>query len=198
MANLITNKYFKSKDIKVFPSSFRGTYKSGASTLAPEITFDPEARLNTEANFILPKATLGKDSYIVQYNESQNKIAFVLGGYYFEILDIGDYLDEIANKNIGLKLRPITLQDPDVDLQFQLDTSRSTNLLDSWEPASDTILDLLIDDQYCFTGLKVLESDLATEGSDARIKLFLEDKTVNQKAILPTIEQGSGNNMAKV
>ena len=194
MANLITNKYFKSKDIKVFPSSFRGTYKSGASTLAPEITFDPEARLNTEANFILPKATLGKDSYIVQYNESQNKIAFVLGGYYFEILDIGDYLDEIANKNIGLKLRPITLQDPDVDLQFQLDTSRSTNLLDSWEPASDTILDLLIDDQYCFTGLKVLESDLATEGSDARIKLFLEDKTVNQKAILPTIEQGSGNN----
>jgi hypothetical protein len=194
MANLITNKYFKSKDIKVFPSSFRGTYKSGASTLAPEITFDPEARLNTEANFILPKATPGKDSYIVQYNQSQNKIAFVLGGYYFEILDIGDYLDEIANKNIGLKLRPITLQDPDVNLQFQLDTSRSTSLLDSWEPASDTILDLLIDDQYCFTGLKVLESDLTTEGSDARIKLFLEDKTVNQKAILPTIEQGTGSN----
>ena len=64
MANLVTNKYFKSKDVRVFPSSFRGTYKSGTDILSPEVTFDPEARLNTEANFILPKAELGKKTYI--------------------------------------------------------------------------------------------------------------------------------------
>ena len=34
MANLISigdNKYFKSKDVKVFPSSFRGAFKSGTA-----------------------------------------------------------------------------------------------------------------------------------------------------------------------
>jgi hypothetical protein len=101
MANLITigdNKYFKSKDVKVFPSSFRGAFKSGTATTAPEITFDPEARLNSEANFILPTATAVTDSYIVEYNQSQNTISFVLGGYHFLISQVADYLDEIKNK----------------------------------------------------------------------------------------------------
>jgi hypothetical protein len=44
MPNLINNKYFKSKDIKIFPSSFRGNYKAGTELTSPEITFDPEAR----------------------------------------------------------------------------------------------------------------------------------------------------------
>lgn len=202
MANLITigeSKYFKSKDIKVFPSSFRGTYKSGTSTLDPEIAFDPESRLNTEANFILPRTELGKKSYIIEYNETQKKISFILGGYYFELLNVSDYLDEIKNKYIGLKLRTITLQDPTKpDSQFHYDGYRETQLLDSWEDSSDDILDLLSDDSYCFTGLKVLSSELSSEGSDAKLKLFLEDKTLNQEALLPVIEHGTAPNTIKL
>lgn len=202
MANLITigeSKYFKSKDVKVFPSSFRGAYKSGTSTLDPEITFDPEARLNTEANFILPRTELGKKSYIVEYNETQKKISFILGGYYFELLNVNDYLDEIKNKYIGLKLRTITLQDPTkLDSQFRYDGYRETQLLDSWESSSDDILDLLSDGLYCFTGLKVLSSELSSEGSDAKLKLFLEDKTLNQEALLPVIEHGTALNTIKL
>lgn len=194
MANLVTNKYFKSKDIRVFPSSFRGTYKSGTKTTSPEITFDPEARLNTEANFILPKANLGKDTYIVQYNEAKNKIAFMLCGYYFEILDISNYLDDIAGKYLGLKLRQIALHDSDIELDIKEDTPRTTSLLDSWETDSENILDFQIDDQYGFTGLKVLESELSAEGSDGRIKLFLADKSVNQEMLLPEIAHGKGVN----
>lgn len=194
MANLVTNKYFKSKDIRVFPSSFRGTYKSGTKTTSPEITFDPEARLNTEANFILPKANLGKDTYIVQYNEAKNKITFMLCGYYFEILDVSNYLDDIADKYLGLKLRQIALHDSDIELDIKEDTPRTTNLLDSWEADSENILDFQIDGQYGFTGLKVLESEMSAEGSEGRIKLFLADKSINQEMLLPEIAHGKGSN----
>lgn len=197
MANLITigdNKYFKSKDVKVFPSSFRGAFKSGTATTAPEITFDPEARLNSEANFILPTATAVTDSYIVEYNQSQNTISFVLGGYHFVISQVADYLDEIKNKYVGLTLREVTLQDPgSLELQFQHDSHRSTKLLNSWEPSATHILDVLSeDDCYCFTGLKILNSDFDSDGADATLKLFNSDKTVNLEAFLPNIQHGSG------
>lgn len=204
MLNLITvdnNKYFKSKDIKVFPSSFRGTYKSGTSPLAADITFDPEARLNTEANFILPKNTLntqGKDSYIIEYNTTKQKITFILGGYYFEILNINDYLDEILNKYIGITLRPIALQassDFEGD-QFKLDSDRTSNLLGSWIKNSGDVLDFLntTDDLYCFTGLKVLESEDDISNCSAVLKLFTKAGEVNYEACLPNIKQGEGKN----
>lgn len=191
MANLIDNKYFKSKDIKVFPSSFRGVYKSGTSTLAPDIAFDPEARLNTEANFVLPKPVLGKTSYILDYTE--NKISIVLGGYYFEILNINDYVVELKNKYIGIKQRIITLQDPaSLELQFQYDSFRETKVLDSWHTDSEDILDYKIGDTYCFTGLKVLTSDFSSEGSAAELKLFTADGEINREAFLPNISHGAG------
>jgi hypothetical protein len=199
MENLIQNKYFKSKDVKVFPSSFRGAYKSGRGT-APEISFDPEARLNTEANFILSRTTLGNDSYIIDYDTTQNKITFVLGGYYFEIAQISDYINEIKNKPIGIILRDITLQDPgDLDLEYRRDSTRTTKLLASWESASANILDIVEDEDdstkyYYFTGLKVFESDFATEGSSAVIKLFTSTGQLNQTACQPTILHGSGEN----
>lgn len=193
MANLIQNKYFKSKDIRVFPSSFRGAYKSGLSSTDPEISFDPEARLNTEANFILPKPALGKTSYILEYNTTKDKITFVLGGYYFEILGVGTYLPELKNKYVGIKLRTITLHDvTNLDSQFQYDISRNTDILDSWHEASDLILDYKFDTTYCFTGLKVLSSGMSSEGSTASIKLFNADGTLNREDCLPEITHGSG------
>lgn len=194
MANLIQNKYFKSKDIRIFPSSFRGAYKAGLSSADPEISFDPEARLNTEANFILPKPALGKTSYILEYNPTKDKITFVLGGYYFEILGVSDYIPELKNKYIGIKLRTITLYDvTNLDAQFQYDISRNTDVLDSWHDDSDLILDYKFDTAYGFTGLKVLSSGMSSEGSTASIKLFNTDGTLNREECLPEITHGSGS-----
>lgn len=194
MANLIQNKYFKSKDIRIFPSSFRGAYKAGLSSADPEISFDPEARLNTEANFILPKPALGKTSYILKYNTTKNKITFVLGGYYFEILNVSTYIPELKDKYIGIKLRTITLYDiKNLDAQFQHDISRNTDVLDSWHDDSDLILDYKFDTTYCFTGLKVLDSGMSSEGSTASIKLFNSDGTLNREDCLPEITHGSGS-----
>jgi hypothetical protein len=73
-----------------------------------------------------------KTSYIVNYDEVNKKIAFVLGGYYFEIMNTADYIDEIAGKELGIKLRAITLQDPTkLDSQYAFDSFRETTLLDS-------------------------------------------------------------------
>lgn len=193
MANLIQNKYFKSKDIRVFPSSFRGAYKSGLSSIDPEISFDPEARLNTEANFILPKPALGKTSYILEYNTTKDKITFILGGYYFELLEVSTYISELKNKYVGIKLRTVTLHDvTNLDAQFQYDISRNTDILDSWHENSDLILDYKFDTTYCFTGLKVLSSGMSSEGSSASIKLFNADGSLNREECLPEITHGSG------
>jgi hypothetical protein len=121
---LINTDYFASKDVKVFPSSFRGTYvvKAGAD----EIVFDPESRLNTEANFILPKPMLGKSTYILEYNQSVGIIKFMLGGYYFEISNLASYIDSLKDKLIGITTRSINF---DVDSEY--DGERTSYLLDS-------------------------------------------------------------------
>lgn len=92
MANT-TKGFFKSRDIKVFPCTYRG--KNGDNSV-----FNPEARLNTEANFALLNrygSGYNHDSYIiswvdeVQVNSSEREILkVILGGYYFEI-DKTDY-----------------------------------------------------------------------------------------------------------
>lgn len=191
---LINNYYFQSKDVRVFPSSFRGTYDTS------NIVFDPEARLNTEANFVAPKQTMGKDTYIIEYNSTNNFIKFILGGYYFELTNVSTYLNEIKDKYIGIKLRYFNLKttqttDPDTD--------RTTALLDCWESNQDFILDRAETNQagntgkYYFTGLKVLTSE--DDDADFEIKLFNYDSTsntisVNKKYFLPNLTHGLGNN----
>ena len=193
--HLIKNKFFRSKDIKVFPSSFRGTYRAGDTDSDPEITFDPEARLNTEANFILPRTTLDKSSYIISYDsQGTGKLKFVLGGYYFELLEVQDYLEELLNKFVGIKFRSVSLQEPNLDIAYQRDSSRSTLILDSWESTSDLILDVEDPDGYYFTGLQVLDTSEPSDAVSASIKLFMEDGEINQKALLPNIEHGQGDN----
>lgn len=75
---LIQGKYFKSEDVHVFPCSYRGS-KDGK-------TFDPEARMATEANFVNAgtqlKASYGQDGYWI---EEGDVAKFVIHGYYFEI-----------------------------------------------------------------------------------------------------------------
>jgi hypothetical protein len=194
------NCYFRSSDVRIFPSAFRGNFQAAKNNIGTEfmeIVFDPEARMNTEANFILPRATATKSSYILEYNPTQQKIKFILGGYYFEISNINYYLEELKDQYVGIKLRSINIQDlsrDDIEASYHKDTIRSTHLLDTWGSGADNILDEEVDDIYVFTGLNVIGGDLhaAERGASAQIKLFLATGQLNQQALLPNILHGAG------
>lgn len=184
---LINTYYFASKDVKVFPSSFRGTYAVEAG--ADELVFDPESRLNTEANFILPKSMLGKSTYILEYNQSEGIIKFMLGGYYFEISNLTSYVNSLKDKLIGITTRSVNF---DVDSTY--DGTRTSHVLDSWIADNDNLLDKFTDinsKQSYFTGLKVLTAE---DTATSYIKLFNNDGTVNQTYMLANIDHGTGSN----
>lgn len=95
-------RFFKSRNVKIFPCSNRGHYKhtsylSDHSSSIDEV-FDPESRLASEYNFSHLTGLAGsKDSYVISYKEIPGSklegdiyndylLKVVLGGYYFEIV----------------------------------------------------------------------------------------------------------------
>ena len=119
--------YFKSKDVHVFPSSFRGKYSEQTTVEGRSVDvknpFDPESELNSEANLIAA-GSIGNlfESYIVGYDteeteentEKLTRLRCVIGGYYFVIDNIGNYVYEdgenynnfnIKDKFLCIKLR---------------------------------------------------------------------------------------------
>ena len=104
--------FFKSKDVHVFPSSFRGKYLERITVEGRSVDvknpFDPESELNSEANLVAPGA-IGNlfENYIVGYDidERTKKLTHlrcVIGGYYFVIDNVGDY--NIKDKFLCIKL----------------------------------------------------------------------------------------------
>lgn len=93
----MATKYFKSSDVKVFPCTYR------------DKLFDPESRLNTEANFALLNrygSGYNHDCYIVSWDdENENVLKAVLGGYYFEIKTIDYNLTNAINADTCLFIK---------------------------------------------------------------------------------------------
>lgn len=80
--------FIKSKYIKAFPSGRRRAFVTGSKDTASKsyyIPFDPEARLNTEANHRKHTGLNGFSQTYLKDWLSDGTIRFVLGGYYFEI-----------------------------------------------------------------------------------------------------------------
>ena len=117
--------FFKSKDVHVFPSSFRGKYSEQVTVEGRSVDvknpFDPESELNSEANLVAAGA-IGNlfESYIVGYDIEERtkkltRLRCVIGGYYFVIDNVGDYIYEdgenykyrfnIKDKFLCIKLR---------------------------------------------------------------------------------------------
>ena len=82
--------FIRSNNINVFPCSRRRSTlvdsDSGSVLDKYYIPFDPEARLNTEANNRKHSGLNGfKQSYIYDWNEVTGKLSIVLAGYLFDI-----------------------------------------------------------------------------------------------------------------
>ena len=102
--------YVKSKNIKMYPSGYRGLLKNNAVSYS----YNPESKLNVESNAIRSLKTLltyGKGDFVITENYSWNEVKgnswdsdqgedkeeynyfnfeFICGGYYFKIIDSYD------------------------------------------------------------------------------------------------------------
>ena len=112
--------FFESKDVKVFPCSYRGTYTIEDSTSVAEYGFDPESCLNTENNFVNIPGFAGHNSYIKEFKN--NILYCVIGGYYFEIkLEsnlLAAKLDLLKDAYFYINLQKEVLVDKPFDLKY--------------------------------------------------------------------------------
>lgn len=81
----MTNKYFKSEDIQVYPCGYRGNRNNNV------LIYNPQARMTTEEGLI-GLGSLGDLSrnYVVSFKD--NILRLILGGYFFKI-DTSNYTD---------------------------------------------------------------------------------------------------------
>lgn len=148
--------YFKSKNIKVYPTARRGSY----SLDGKNYIYDPEARLETEYNKVNHFAkTAAKSSYVIHYDETTGYLTCVIGGYYFEI-----NTDVSAYNYFGIKTNGVTLVRNDID-------NRNTNILINFT-AADNSLD---SDSGDFEGLfaATTQKEIEDAGATDFLQLYI-------------------------
>lgn len=152
----IKKNYFKSADIKIFPSVDR------------DLTFDRESRLNTEYNFT--KMSNGgfsnRDSYIKSWKDDDTQVQKTLkcniAGYHFDINTI-DYTELlVANKYTYLvvEIHTATIATNEND-SIQTRTYKIVNQNNN----TNTSLDNLEDGAYYFHGLSYIHLDSKEQAS---------------------------------
>jgi predicted nucleic acid-binding Zn-ribbon protein len=145
--------YFLSKNIKVFPCTYRGSYGDQA--------FDPESRLVSEYNYThLPGIVNGKKSYIVDCTATSTTIGMlkcVIDGYYFEISNI--MLEKFLTLYISVSSTELVVEGRDTrrDLHYlSVINIESYNFADTTSTALDNQgVTTLAEDkfEYYFRGL---------------------------------------------
>ena len=207
MSILIENNgksYFRSKDVKVFPCSYRGTYVNKttvvgeATTDSETFAYDPESRLTTENNIInIPGNRWASEKYLIAYDTEQDILKFVLGGYYFEVY--GGYNSEtVANSLKGVyliintKTINLTGQEDVAEISTDnVDRVRTTKILTSLNKDSQD-LDIEISGINCFTGLACIESPESADNYTACLgPIFNADGSLNRNLENPKIYSGS-------
>lgn len=207
MSILIKNNgksYFRSKDVKVFPCSYRGTYVNKttivgeAATDSETFAYDPESRLTTENNIInIPGNRWASEKYLIAYDNEQDILKFVLGGYYFEVY--GGYNSEtVANSLKGVyliintKTINLTGQEDVAEISTDnVDRVRTTKILTSLNKDSQD-LDIEISGINCFTGLACIESPESADNYTACLgPIFNADGNLNRNLENPKIYSGS-------
>lgn len=165
-----TNNFFKSKDVRAFPCSYRGNY--GGST------FDPESRLNTEYNF----THLGgaNESYVIDYNAAEQILRLVIGGYYFEISNAAAY--DLSGKYLSIGTKTVSVKESD-----GTDSDRTTRVLAS-RSGTNADLDEQQGGEYYFTGIFIGNEP----AGEAYLKAFSNYPEIYQPSLRPAIKRGEG------
>lgn len=221
--------FIKSKYIKAFPCGRRRSElvdsDNNKDTVSDRyyIPFDPEARLNTEANNRKHSGLNGyKQSYLSYWNDNGD-ISLVLGGYLFDIASdystVNDFGAAIAKANmlnisnggifVNVKLAKVSFFQGTKDVP-----QANTEILRDQSTHADPLpcLDLLYGtdktsiDSYYFSGLSFSSSNLAaedTDGTEGWISLPLLDGDngawkIHEASRLPVIEHGDERDSIKI
>ena len=194
--SMIYNQYYLlSENVRVYPCAFRGQFSE-------DIIFDPESRLNTEANFILPRANGDIiTSYVISFvptsagNPDVGTLTCVIGGYYFELrnFDLSDLFDNPnAIKQLYINTRQVSLT-PDSN-----ENQPKTRVLASFVEESPVILDYKVSEgaQPIFTGLYIgFPSQAPTHTASLDVieyNSITQNYQIKESSYLPKILHGIG------
>lgn len=158
----VTLTFIKSLNVKAYPCGRRRSQLIDGSTEDYYIPFDPEARLNTEANNRKHSSTNGyTQTYIRKWDNET--LSLVLGGYLFDIKLEGDFTDSEKGKNkFGS------------DIIANVDSSGST--------ANKIYANILIEEVPLYTGFtqyytEVLRNQSSTENPSTSLDLLVSSDT---------------------
>lgn len=216
--------FLDSAKVKVFPCGRRRTRlidEANDNKTAGYIPFDPEARLNTEANNRKHSALNGfKQNYIKSYES--NMLSLVIGGYLFDITideELGNTLGNFATKIGGteanviyanIKLEDIVLFSSTLDGTVPI--TKTTILRDQTATSvPETCLDIAYNNdvnelRYYFSGLSFsTEENAISKTSDNQhiITLKVLEKVGSTwqpylPSMLPEIDHGDVEKSIKV
>lgn len=98
----MTDKYFKSADIQVYPCGYRGPQKTNEALI-----YNPQARMTTEEG-LTGLGGLGdlSRSYVVSFEN--NTLGLILSGYFFKISNIDNYAD-LTGTYLYIKLKEVSI-----------------------------------------------------------------------------------------
>lgn len=203
--NVTDALFAPSKDIRVFPCGWRGATSlenlaSDTTDVVTVVSFDQEARLNTERNFThLTGNHGGYNTYIIPYAGSDSlstsyPLCFSINGYYFELTfsESDDADDIVAKAKEGYTCAVIRIND--VELSSATDSNEvsyveQTGVLSTWlanakriDYCEDSSL-LATVDGYLFAGLAFVKEDNAILSKYPYIKLFDEDGSLYKASI---------------
>ena len=216
--------FIQSKYVKAFPCSRRrstpidGDDDAGTVHDRYYIPFDPEARLNTEANNRKHSGLNGyKQTYLYEWDSVNGKLSIVLAGYLFEIQLSDSYITPVL---FGQKLEELLTGSNKVFVNIRLDAveffagasgvpAATTEILRNQTAtvAPSSSLDMLADnssadkiDSYYFSGLTLTS---AASTSKNVISMCLLEKAddgwkIHEQSRLPAIDHGSTENSVRV
>lgn len=215
--------FIQSNKINVFPCSRRRSTPISSGDSEYYIPFDPEARLNTEANNRKHSGLNGfKQSYIYDWNEDTGKLSMVLAGYLFDIqlgdtystpATFGNHLETTVFNGINptviyakIKMAPTAFFSggdgvPEATtkvLTGQFKTETVPNCLDLlWGSNGEQPID-----NYYFTGLALTCGKSTTESENIIYLPVVKKDNGNWKvcesSMLPKVDHGSTANSVKV
>ena len=154
--------YFKSVNIDVYPTAFRGTFTQDSV----EYIYNVESSINTEANQKLT-SYINKDTFILTQPENiglNQPFEFFIHGYYFKIKELTTDLFDTSTQKLnkcwlGIKLESVSLGNDQETLILRPFAASSTV-----QNPNTEILDISTDDGSIFNGLAILTNpnDLAS------------------------------------
>jgi hypothetical protein len=196
--------FIKSAHVQAFPCGRRrGNLREGSGATANEqyyFPFDPEARLNTEANNRKASGLNGfTQTYLKDWDKTNKLLTLALAGYFFDITLSDDYIgtDDVTGEYLfktndfgntihtSIKQKAESLKAAADEAGITEDIEAATNVLTAAYNATKIYANILIEDAQLFSGFQeYYASVLRNQSSDSADSLDLLKTTASTGDII--------------